>query len=138
MGPEVPEAVTTPERLNNMRTLWNNLYDIWEIFIEDPQDPALLEFGFPDAVHGWLRSPESYVGRFSAVEQISPHVAGGVARRGARRWDETAAGHGGMSVTRALHRASQDINPLHDSTHQLPVPGCTSAGLLEYLSGVCE
>jgi hypothetical protein len=55
-----------------MRTLWNNLYDIWEIFIEDPQDPALLEFGFPDAVHGWLRRPESYVGQFSAVEQISP------------------------------------------------------------------
>ena len=55
-----------------MRTHWSNANDIWEIFIDDPQDPALGEFGFPDSVHGWLRSPESFVDEFAAVERISP------------------------------------------------------------------
>ena len=54
-----------------MRTHWSNANDIWEIFIDDPQDPALAEFGFPDEVHGWLRDPGSFVDRFSAVAAIS-------------------------------------------------------------------
>jgi len=55
-----------------MRTHWSNANDIWEIFIDDPQDPALREFDFPDSAHGWLRHPRSFVDDFSALERISP------------------------------------------------------------------
>ena len=52
-----------------MRTHWSNAQDIWQIFIDDAQDPALAEFAFPEAVHGWLRSPQSFVDHFAPVER---------------------------------------------------------------------
>ena len=46
-----------------MRKKWNNSTDVWEIYIDDPQDATLPKHGLPAAAYEWLLTPEIHYGR---------------------------------------------------------------------------
>ncbi|HIF21735.1 MAG TPA: hypothetical protein EYQ27_07455 [Gemmatimonadetes bacterium] len=54
-----------------MRTSWEAGRQEWEIFIDDPGDPALVEFGFPDAARDFLEHAASWVERLAPTEAVS-------------------------------------------------------------------
>ncbi len=68
-----------------MRTHWDAAEQGWEIFIEDPRDPALVEFEFPDRALRWLAAPQVFLRDLSATESVTPpffeRLRGFVARR---------------------------------------------------------
>ncbi len=54
-----------------MQRRWNNATDCWEIYIENPRDPALAEYEFPQAARGWLGTPGELVRELEVVGEIS-------------------------------------------------------------------
>lgn len=54
-----------------MQKSWSASKDRWQIYIDDPEDPALAEFAFPDLAYGWLRSPETCLQTLDAVRNLS-------------------------------------------------------------------
>lgn len=64
-----------------MRTCWEASRQGWEIFIDDPADPALSEFGFPGTAAAWLHAPAEWVEGWDVIDAISPKFMERV-----RRW----------------------------------------------------
>jgi len=57
-------------RNDPMRTHWDSAEQQWQIFVDHPEDRALLEFEFPDAAFGWLRHPDTFLREMSPVEEL--------------------------------------------------------------------
>ncbi len=54
-----------------MRTNQDAGRQAWEIFIDDPGDPLLAEFGFPDTARDYLENPGAWVDELAPVEAVS-------------------------------------------------------------------